>query len=203
MAKRGRKKRTASPPRPRFSRSPEDDVSNYNNKGPLRIRLYGDPVLRQKALPIPKITDVEQKLAEDMLATMYAAPNGVGLAAPQVGVLKRLIVIDLNRDDVSSKPLVLINPETQRLDGESIEDEGCLSIPNITAEVKRANEAVVSALNLDEEIVSVKTEGLLARVLQHEIDHLDGVLFIDRVKGLRRQVLRKKLRKLKHNTLRQ
>ena len=159
-------------------------------------------MLRQKALPIPKITDVEQKLAEDMLATMYAAPNGVGLAAPQVGVLKRLIVIDLNRDDVSSKPLVLINPETQRLDGESIEDEGCLSIPNITAEVKRANEAVVSALNLDEEIVSVKTEGLLARVLQHEIDHLDGVLFIDRVKGLRRQVLRKKLRKLKHNTLR-
>ncbi len=160
-------------------------------------------MLRQKALPIPKITDVEQKLAEDMLATMYAAPNGVGLAAPQVGVLKRLIVIDLNRDDVSSKPLVLINPETQRLDGESIEDEGCLSIPNITAEVKRANEAVVSALNLDEEIVSVKTEGLLARVLQHEIDHLDGVLFIDRVKGLKRQVLRKKLRKLKHNTLRQ
>jgi len=171
--------------------------------GPLRIRHYGDPVLRQKALPILKITDVEQKLAEDMLATMYAAPNGVGLAGPQVGVLKRLIVIDLNRDDVSSKPLVLINPETQRLDGESIEDEGCLSIPNITAEVKRANEAVVSALNLDEEIVSVKTEGLLARVLQHEIDHLDGVLFIDRVKGLKRQVLRKKLRKLKHNTLRQ
>ena len=171
--------------------------------GPLRIRLYGDPVLRQKALPIPKITDVEQKLAEDMLATMYAAPNGVGLAAPQVGVLKRLIVIDLNRDDVSSKPLVLINPETQRLDGESIEDEGCLSIPNITAEVKRANEAVVSALNLNEETVSVKTEGLLARVLQHEIDHLDGVLFIDRVKGLKRQVLRKKLRKLKNDTLRQ
>lgn len=171
--------------------------------GPLRIRHYGDPVLRQKALPILKITDVEQKLTEDMLATMYAAPNGVGLAAPQVGVLKRLIVVDLNRDDVSSKPLVLINPEIQRLDGESIEDEGCLSIPNITAEVKRANEAVVSALNLDEEIVSVKTEGLLARVLQHEIDHLDGVLFIDRVKGLKRQVLRKKLRKFKHNTLRQ
>lgn len=171
--------------------------------GPLRIRLYGDPVLRQKALPIPKITDVEQKLAEDMLATMYAAPNGVGLAAPQVGVLKRLIVVDLNRDDVSSKPLVLINPETQRLDGESTEDEGCLSIPNITAEVKRANEAVVCALDLNEETVSVKTEGLLARVLQHEIDHLDGVLFIDRVKGLKRQVLRKKLRKLKNDTLHQ
>ncbi len=159
--------------------------------------------MRQKALPIRKITDVEQKLAKDMLATMYAAPNGVGLAAPQVGVLKRLIVIDLNRDDVSSKPLVLINPETQRLDGESIEDEGCLSIPNITAEVKRANEAVVSALDMNEETVSVETEGLLARVLQHEIDHLDGVLFIDRVKGFRRQVLRKKLRKLKNNTLRQ
>ena len=202
MAKRGRKKRTASSPNPRLSRTPEGDVYNNNTEGPLRIRLYGDPVLRQKALPIPKITDVEHKLAEDMLATMYAAPNGVGLAATQVGVLKRLIVIDVNRDDLSSRPLVLINPETQSLDGELIEDEGCLSIPNITAEVKRANEAVVSALNLDEEKISVTSEGLLARVLQHEIDHLDGVLFIDRVKGLKRQVLRKKLHRLKHSTMR-
>lgn len=198
MAKRGRKKRAASSPKPGPSRAPARDLTNYNNKGPLRIRLYGDPVLRQKALPIPIITDVERKLAEDMLVTMYAVPNGVGLAAPQVGVLKRLIVIDVNRDDVSSKPLVLINPETQRLDGESIEDEGCLSIPNITAEVKRATEAVITALNLDEETVSIKTEGLLARVLQHEIDHLNGVLFIDHVSSLKRQLLRRKLQKLKH-----
>ena len=198
MAKRGRKKRAASSPKPRSSRTPEHDLPNYNNEGPLRIRLYGDPVLRQKAIPISKITDVERKLAEDMLATMYSVPNGVGLAAPQVGALKRLIVIDVNREDVSSKPLVLINPETQRLDGESIEDEGCLSVPNITAEVKRATEAVVTALNLDEETISVKTEGLLARILQHEIDHLNGVLFIDHVSGLKRQLLRGKLQKLKH-----
>ena len=197
MAKRGRKKRAASPPKPRLSRTPEPDFPDHNVEGPLRIRLYGDPVLRQKAQSIPKVTDVERQLADDMLATMYAVRNGVGLAAPQVGVLKRLIVIDLNRDDVSSKPLVLINPETQFLDGESVEDEGCLSIPNITAEVKRATEAVVTALNLNEETVSVKGEGLLARVLQHEIDHLNGVLFIDHVSGLKRQLLRGKLKKLK------
>ena len=198
MAKRGRKKRAVSSPKPRFSRTPERDFPDNNVEGPLRIRLYGDPVLRQKALSILEITDVERKLAEDMLATMYAVPNGVGLAAPQVGVLKRLIVIDLNRDDVSSKPLVLINPETQFLDGGSIEDEGCLSIPNITAEVKRATEVEVTAMNLAEETVSVKAEGLLARVLQHEIDHLNGVLFIDHVSSLKRQLLRGKLKKLKH-----
>ena len=197
MAKRGRKNRAASSPKPRPSQPPERDFPDYNVEGPLRIRLYGDSVLRQSALSIPKITDVERQLAEDMLATMYAVPNGVGLAAPQVGVLKRLIVIDLNRDDVSSKPLVLINPETRFIEGESIEDEGCLSIPNITAEVKRATEVVVSALNLDEETVSLKGEGLLARVLQHEIDHLNGVLFIDHVSGLKRQLLRGKLKKLK------
>lgn len=197
MAKRGRKKRAASSPKPRSSRTPEHDLPNYNNEGPLRIRLYGDPVLRQKALPIPKITDVERKLAEDMLATMYSVPNGVGLAAPQVGALKRLIVIDVDRDDVSSKPLVLINPETQGLIGELIEDEGCLSIPNITAEVKRAGEVLVTAQDMNGRTVSVEAEGLLARVLQHEIDHLDGVLFIDHISSLKRQLLRGKLKKLK------
>jgi peptide deformylase len=198
MAKRGRKNRAASSPKQRSSQALNRDYPNYYNEGPLRIRLYGDPVLRQKALPIPKITDVERKIAEDMLATMYSVPNGVGLAAPQVGILKRLIVIDVNRDDVSSKPLVMINPETQSLNGELIEDEGCLSVPNITAEVKRATEAVVTALNLDDETISVKTEGLLARVLQHEIDHLNGVLFMDHVSGLKRQLLRGKWQKLKH-----
>ena len=197
MATRARKKRANSSPGPRSPRTPERDLPNYTNEGPLRIRLYGDPVLRQKALPIPKITDVERKLAEDMLATMYAVPNGVGLAAPQVGVLKRLIVIDVDRDDVSSKPFVLLNPETQRLIGDLIEDEGCLSIPNITAEVKRAAEVLVTAQDMNGRTVSVEAEGLLARVLQHEIDHLDGVLFIDHISSLKRQLLRGKLKKLK------
>ena len=198
MAKRRRKRSAASSSNQRSTQAQERDYPNHYEEGPLRIRLYGDPVLRKKALPIPKITDVERKFAEDMLATMYSVPNGVGLAAPQVGVLKRLIVIDVHRDDLSSKPLVLINPETQSLDGEFLEDEGCLSIPNITAEVKRANEAVVTAQNLDEETICVKAEGLLARVLQHEIDHLNGVLFIDHVGGLKRQIVRGKLQKLEH-----
>ena len=174
-----------------------DSQSPNKQEGLLRIRLYGDPVLRENALAIQKITDVERKLAEEMLATMYATSTGVGLAAPQVGVLQRLIVIDVNREDPSSKPLVLINPEIQSLEGEVIGEEGCLSFPDITAEVKRAAKAVVTGLNLEEETICVEGDGLLARVLQHEIDHLNGVLFIDHLSGLKRQLLRGKLRKLK------
>jgi peptide deformylase len=203
--KRKRKKRITSSPKQSSSQVTNRDTPSqvaknhaprYYQEGPLRIRLYGHPALRQKTVPIPTITDVERKLVEDMLTTLYSVPNGVGLAAPQVGVLKRLIVIDVHREDVSSKPLVLINPEIQSLEGESIEEEGCLSIPDIIAEVKRATKAVVTALNLDEETISVEGEGLLARVLQHEVDHLDGVLFIDHVSGLKRQLLRGKLKKL-------
>ena len=174
-----------------------DSQSPNKQEGLLRIRLYGDPVLRENALAIQKITDVERKLAEEMLATMYATSTGVGLAAPQVGVLQRLIVIDVNREDPSSKPLVLINPEIQSLEGEVIGEEGCLSFPDITAEVKRAAKAVVTGLNLEEETICVEGDGLLARVLQHEIDHLNGVLFIDHLSGLKRQLLRGKLRKLR------
>jgi len=174
-----------------------DSQSINKQEGLLRIRLYGDPVLRERAYPIQKITDVERKLAEEMLATMYATSTGIGLAAPQVGVLKRLIVIDVSREDPSSKPLVLINPEIQSLEGEVIGEEGCLSFPDITAEVKRAAKAVVTGLNLEEETIGIEGDGLLARVLQHEIDHLNGVLFIDHLSGLKRQLLRGKLRKLK------
>lgn len=165
----------------------EDDV--------LPIRLYGDPVLRQKALLVETISSAEKELADSMLATLYAIPNGVGLAAPQVGVLKRLIVIDVNREDLDSKPLVLINPKIQSLEGEIVSEEACLSIPDVTADIKRAERVVASALNLDGEPISIEGEGFFARVLQHEIDHLDGVLFIDHVGGLKRQLLRKKLRR--------
>ena len=162
----------------------------------LRIRYYGDPVLRQKALPIESITAAEKQLAESMLATLYAIPNGVGLAAPQVGVSKRLVVIDVNREDLDSKPLTLINPNIESREGEVVDEEACLSIPDVAADVKRAEKVVVTARNLDGEQFSVEGEGFLARVLQHEIDHLNGVLFIDHVGGLKRQLLRKKLRKL-------
>lgn len=173
-----------------------DIEQNEVPQGPRRIRLYGDEILRKKAFPIQEITEVERKLAEDMLVAMYAAPNGIGLAAPQVGVLKRLIVIDVNRNDPASRPLMLINPEIESLEGESIAEEGCLSIPDVTADIKRAEKAVVTALNMDGEEIRVEGEGFLARALQHEIDHLNGVLFIDHVSGLKRQLLRGKLRKL-------
>lgn len=135
-----------------------------------------------------------------MLATLYAIPNGVGLAAPQVGVSKRLVVIDVNREDLDSKPLMLIDPKIQSLEGEIVDEEACLSIPDVTADVKRAEKVVVSALNLDGEPVTIEGEGFFARVLQHEIDHLDGVLFIDHVGGLKRQLLRKKLRHLQQQS---
>ena len=179
---------------------PIDGPPQSYSKGPLRIRLYGDAALRQKALPVVEITEAEQKLADDMLATMYAAPNGIGLAATQVGVMKRLIVIDAKRDDPASRPLVLFNPEIETLEGEVVGEEGCLSFPEITADVKRAAKAVVSAQDIDGETVCVEGEGLLARALQHEIDHLNGVLFIDHVNGLKRQLLRGKLRRLKEQS---
>lgn len=198
MAKRKRKKCNLPNIPAASSQAAEsrDIEQNEVPQGPRRIRLYGDEILRKKAFPIQEITEVERKLAEDMLVAMYAAPNGIGLAAPQVGVLKRLIVIDVNRNDLASRPLMLINPEIESLEGESIAEEGCLSIPDVTADIKRAEKAVVTALNMDGEEIRVEGEGFLARALQHEIDHLNGVLFIDHVSGLKRQLLRGKLRKL-------
>ena len=168
--------------------------------GPLRIRLYSDPILREKALPVQEITDVEQQLAQDMLDTMYASSIGIGLAAPQVGILKRLIVIDLDREDPEASPLVLFNPKIQSLEGKAIAEEGCLSLPGITADVKRATKAVVTAQALNGEPLRIEGEDLLARALQHEIDHLDGILFIDHVNRLKRQLLCGKLRKLQQHS---
>ena len=200
MARRKRRKRTASVPRVARS-STIDKQPQHCAEGPLRIRLYSDPVLRERAFSVQEITDIERKLAADMLTTMYASPIGVGLAAPQVGILKRLIVIDLDRDDPDPEgaPLVLFNPKIHSLEGETTEEEGCLSFPGITADVKRAAKAVVTAQDIDGGPIRIEGEDLLARALQHEIDHLDGILFIDHVSGLRRQLLRGKLRKLQHS----
>lgn len=176
---------------PTVDKQPQDCI-----EGPFRIRLYSDPVLREKALPVQEITDIERKLAADMLTTMYASPIGVGLAAPQVGILKQLIVIDLSREEPEGSPLVLFNPKIQSLEGETIKEEGCLSFPGISADVKRAARAVVTAQDIDGEPIRIEGEDLLARALQHEIDHLNGILFIDHLSGLRRQLLRGKLRKL-------
>ncbi|MGE5581917.1 MAG: peptide deformylase [Bacillota bacterium] len=139
----------------------------------LNIKTLGDPVLRQKAKEIPKITKRIRSLAKDMLETMYNA-NGAGLAAPQVGVLERLVVIDTGEG-----PLVLINPKIEFREGQNKDSEGCLSIPGRSEYVTRSEKVTVSYYNLEGKKVTSTGNGLLARAFQHEIDHLDGVLYID------------------------
>ncbi len=141
----------------------------------LLIRTFGDPVLRERGREVEAFDDNLKRLADDMLETMYAAP-GVGLAAPQVGRSMRLVVID-----VGDGPLQLVNPMLSGHEGEQVGEEGCLSIPGVYFEVPRANKVRCDAVDPSGEPVTVEGEGLLARALQHEVDHVDGVLFIDRL----------------------
>lgn len=164
---------------------------------PLQLRYYGDPVLRKKAEPVAEITDAELQLAEKMLITMYATGNGIGLAATQVGVLKRFLIVDISEvADEEYEPVMLFNPEILSAEGEAVAEEGCLSIPNVTADVKRPEKVVIEGINVESEQVRIEADGLMARALQHEIDHLNGVLFIDRLSGLKRQLLAGKLRQI-------
>ena len=174
----------------------EDDVV-LRETAPLQLRYYGDAVLRKRAEAVLEVTEAECQLAEQMLETLYATGNGIGLAATQVGILKRLIIVDIGEaDDETYEPLVLFNPELMGLDGEIVAEEGCLSIPDVTADVKRPEIIVVEAIDVQNEVVRIEADGLLARVLQHEIDHLNGVLFIDRISGLKRQLLKEELLKI-------
>jgi peptide deformylase len=174
----------------------EDNVV-LRETAPLQMRYYGDPVLRKRAEPVAEITDAERQLAEEMLMTLEATGNGIGLAATQVGVLKRLIIVDIGEDDDEAyEPLVLFNPEILSSDGEAVIEEGCLSIPDVTADVKRPERIVVEGIDVQNQTVHIETDGLLARVLQHEIDHLNGVLFIDRISGLKRRSLSDELLRL-------
>lgn len=174
-----------------------DEIPRLQKTKPLQLRYYGDPVLRKRAQPVQEITDDEIKLAEDMLITFYAIGNGIGLAATQVGILKRFLIVDIgDEEDEEFEPLMLFNPEILSFEGESIVEEGCLSIPDLRAEVKRPEKIVVKAMTLHKQIVEFEADELLARVLQHEIDHLNGTLFIDRISGLKRQVLSDDLKKL-------
>lgn len=143
------------------------------------IRRVGDPVLRMKAREVRKIGPSLRELVDDMLETMYDA-KGVGLAAPQVGVSKRIIVLDVGRG-----PLALFNPELIRSEGEIVGTEGCLSVPGLVGEVKRAARVMVTGLDREGRRIWVEGEDLLARALQHEIDHLEGVLFLDRALEIR------------------
>jgi len=148
----------------------------------LDIRVLGDPVLREETSPVQQITDELRTLAKDMFDTMYLA-KGIGLAAPQVGRSERLAVVDVN-----DNPLVIINPEIVELDSKTAKaEEGCLSIPDVYGDVERPNRVRVRALDLEGKSFEVEADDLLARCLQHEIDHLHGKLFIDYLSVLKRR----------------
>ncbi len=160
----------------------------------LEILEFPDPRLRTKAKPVAAVTDATRELIDDMLETMYDAP-GIGLAATQVNVHQRILVIDVS--DAASDPQVFINPEVTVLDPELGEyDEGCLSVPGFYETVNRPRRVAVRALDRSGELVERELDGLLAICLQHEIDHLDGKLFVDYLSPLKRTRIRKKLEKL-------
>ncbi len=158
------------------------------------IVKYGDPVLTRRAEPVGDITPEIQTLIDDMIETMYAAP-GIGLAAPQIGVSLRLCVIDITGGRRGGEVITLINPEFVERTGMQLEEEGCLSVPGHNATVARPERAVVAGLNREGQPVTIDGTGLLARALQHELDHLDGTLFVDRLRGLRRDLILRKVRK--------
>jgi peptide deformylase len=160
----------------------------------LEILHYPNPVLKEKSQTIQKIDGSIRKLVQDLAETMYSAP-GVGLAANQVGCPLRLAVIDVTPHDQPKKLLVLINPEIVAAEGECTWDEGCLSVPDCNEEVKRYKQVVVRFQNLEGETVEISGEDLLGVALQHEIDHLDGVLFIDRLSPLKKRLIKKRLLK--------
>jgi peptide deformylase len=158
------------------------------------ILKYGAPELERKSLVVTDFDGELKQLAEDMLETMYAAP-GVGLAAPQVGVNLRLIVIDPTAGEEQGHQRILVNPEVIERDGHQKEEEGCLSFPGITTSVDRPELVRVKAQDLEGGDVEFEADGLLARAICHEIDHLDGVLFIDRVSRLKRDMIKRRIRK--------
>ncbi len=159
------------------------------------ILKYGDNPLHEKAAIVDAVTPDIEALVDDMIETMYAAP-GVGLAAPQVGVPLRIFVIDVSVGRDPNGLLVMINPEFVERDGVQLEEEGCLSVPGFNATVMRPMRAVVKALNREGQEYQHEGTGLLARAFQHEMDHLDGTLFVDRLRGIKRDLIVRKIRKL-------
>jgi peptide deformylase len=159
------------------------------------IRKYGDDVLHQPARTVDAITPEIEALVTDMVETMYAIP-GIGLAAPQVGVALRVFVIDLSVGRDAAGLITMINPEFVERDGMQLEEEGCLSVPGFNATVPRPARAVVKGLNRHGEPQQLEGTGLLARAFQHEMDHLDGQLFVDRLRGIKRDLIVRKIRKL-------
>ena len=182
----------------------------------LSILQYGDPILRAKGKRVDKIDNRICELAQSMIETMHAA-NGVGLAAQQVGEALQLTVLDVSQvedrpstmklkgkdiDPKDAMPLVLINPEIELRDATEVGTEGCLSFPEITGDIERAKSAVVRAQDLEGETIEIETSGLLARAIQHELDHLNGILFIDRMSSAAKVSLSSRLKRLQKETQR-
>jgi peptide deformylase len=161
----------------------------------LPIRIYPDPILRAKCRPVERFEAGLRKLAADMVETMYAAP-GVGLAAPQVGAELRLAVVDVSVGEDPSMLKVLVNPEVVRREGAEADVEGCLSLPGINDKVDRPLAITVRAQDLEGRPIEFSAEGYMARAVCHEIDHLDGILFTDHLRGLRRERARRQLKRL-------
>ena len=159
------------------------------------ILIFPDPVLKKKSAPVTVINEKTREIVHDMAETMYDAP-GVGLAAPQIGINQRIVVIDVSGKDEEPDLIVAINPVIIHSEGEVYEEEGCLSVPRFAANVRRHASVVVKMLNLEGEEVTCRADGLLAIAFQHEIDHLDGILFIDHLSPLKKEMFLKKYRRL-------
>ena len=159
------------------------------------LMRYGANVLHAPAATVDAITPEIDQLITDMVETMYAAP-GIGLAAPQVGVPLRILVIDLSIGRDPKGLITMINPEFVERDGMQLEEEGCLSVPGFNATVVRPMRAIVKGLDREGQPQLIEGEGLLARAFQHEIDHLDGMLFVDRLRGIKKEMIVRKIRKL-------
>jgi peptide deformylase len=161
----------------------------------LKLHLLGSPVLRQRAAPVETVDDGVRRLVDDLFETMYAA-KGVGLAANQVGVARRVAVVDVGHE--TAQPLVLINPRVVRhAEGTDVAEEGCLSIPEVFGDVERPTAVVLEAVDRDGQPYRLETEGYQARAIQHEIDHLDGVLFLDHLSAVKRGLLLSKWKRLR------
>lgn len=167
----------------------------YETRVIRRIYTYPEPVLKEVAHDVDDIDGVVATTLEDMVETMYAAP-GVGLAAPQIGLSQRIIVLDVDHENKGKQLLRLVNPVIAESEGEVLWEEGCLSVRDYQAEVLRAERVLVKAWTVDQKEVEIEGTGLLAVALQHEIDHLNGTLFIDRLSRLKRDLYKRRLKKM-------
>jgi peptide deformylase len=158
----------------------------------LKVRTFPDPVLRKVSEPVIKIDSSVHRLVQQLIDVMRRQPGGIGIAAPQLGVLKRVAIVDVSRKINGAKTIVLINPAIKKLDRRTVFREGCMSLPDFTANVNRSEWALIECLGLNGKPCQITSSGLEAICIQHEVDHLNGILFVDRVASLKTDVFRRK-----------